>query len=46
MVAILAMGILLEQIDWFGYGIPLPAYGVVWDDDSFTTFYLSYSLMK
>lgn len=37
--ALKAKGIRLEQLDWFGYGIPLPAYGVVWDDDSFTDAY-------
>lgn len=30
--AIQARGIPLEHLEWIGYGIPLPAYGVDWDD--------------
>lgn len=37
--AVQAKGIVLEQLDWFGYGIPLPAYGVVWNDETFTSAY-------
>lgn len=37
--AMQAKGIPLEQLEWFGYGIPLPSYGMVWDDDTFTSAY-------
>lgn len=32
-------GILLDDLEWIGYGIPLPAYGVEWDHPDFTTSY-------
>jgi hypothetical protein len=33
--AVQAQGIPLESLDWIGYGIPLPAYGVRLDDPDF-----------
>jgi hypothetical protein len=35
--AISARGIPLENLEWIGFGIPLPAYGVVLDDPEFYT---------
>jgi hypothetical protein len=35
--AVQKQGIPLENLEWIGYGIPLPAYGVVLDDPDFYT---------
>ena len=32
-------GIPLDDLEWIGYSIPLPAYGVEWDHPDFTTSY-------
>lgn len=35
--AVQKQGIPLENLEWIGYGIPLPAYGIVLDDPDFYT---------
>src|SRR5690606_3714944 len=35
--AISERGIPLDSLEWIGYGIPMPAYGVVLDDPEFHT---------
>ncbi len=34
-----AAGIPVESLEWLGYGIPLPAYGAVWEDETFAEMY-------